>query len=712
MDMSGVSSSDYKRPRLTWLQWVLVIGLMLVFTGAQTYQTWRQPMRGSPDTDIIMLQLIKRVDPTLFPSDPAYGDPTVLSPRMERPGSSSYPAYEIPATWLYRLTGKPEYAMGIMVPIALFSFVLGMWFLLSTLGIRWWLCLIAALSSSYIQTMAVGTWGYRFLNAGMPRSFTHSLLPWVIWLCLPWLLTAHQQDRRWWKLGLAGLLIGLFANFNGTQAITMAIVLGSLLTLRLMKRQVDLKSFGLFIVSGLIGASTYAVGLPSQTLRSAKVPLPVDFETYASLAEWRMGSHFPYELINIPFINSLQWQIALIIGVTILSLVLYILTLKSERRMLPLLAVLVLQIGMAVLLNIGLYLLIPVGVSLFLLYKADDDTFDKLYLFAEWWLICFLAFALGGMILHRLWYLTESMSLSVLVVEIPRGLTWIYLSIFVLLALASEQYVKRFESFPAVTLPVICVWIFTSPLEFSRVWMIAALGALIFIAIAKPHQQTQPVWQMVWIAILATLAARLAFIPLDLEEFSLHAGVIGAACGLGWYIWTQVQSPINRFATGGIAVAALAVLLWLPGNAPGRYTLVKAAGDIPSVYRADWGLQRGDWADDIVDLYKAAEWARESTEEDALFYVDKNRFRRVSLRSITHSGTDLGLAFHGQVRFIELYNNFISFNKAYFDPEQIVDVALEHHVDYIVLDQRHDFSLDLPLVYQVGVMRVYRVTPD
>jgi hypothetical protein len=710
--LNGAAASDRKRPRPTLPRWALVVGLMLVFTAAQTYQTWRQPMRGSVDTDIIMLQLIKRVDPTLFPTDPAYGDPTVLSPRMEKPGSSSYPAYEIPVTALYRLIGDPAAAMGLLVPLALFAFILGMWLLLSALGVRWWIALAAALASSYFQTLAVGTWGFQYLNAGMPRSFTHALLPWAVWLCLPWLLPAHSQDRRWWKLALVGLLIGLFANFNGTQSITIAVVLGGLLTLRLARRQIDLKSYGLFILSGLAGAATYAVGFPSQAVQSGGPALPVDFPTFASLVEWRMESQFPFALVDaVPLVDTLHGQIVLIAGVSILSVALYVLALWRTHPVLPLLALLAVQIGMAFLLNAGVYLLLPLGLSLLLFYRADDETFDKFRLFVEWWVICFLAFGLGGMLLHRLWYLTESLSLSVFVVEIPRGLLWIFLSIFVLLALASEQYARRFEGLPAVPLFLVAMWVFLSPLEFSQTWLVAALGALIFFPLVRPHERNQPLLRAIYVAAAATFAARLAFIPLDLEEFSLHAGLIGIACGLGWYAWTWLGDPLNRWASAGIAVTLVAALIGLPGNAPGTYTFPKAVADISSAYRYHWGWQRADWSEDILNLYAAAEWAKESTAADALFYVDNNRFRRVSLRSITHSRTDLGLAFHGRVRFIELYDSYLAFDEAYFDPGRIVDVACARQVDYIVLDRRHDFSLDLPLVFQAGPVRVYAVAP-
>jgi hypothetical protein len=39
------------------------------------------------------------------------------------------------------------------------------------------------------------------------------------------------------------------------------------------------------------------------------------------------------------------------------------------------------------------------------------------------------------------------------------------------------------------------------------------------------------------------------------------------------------------------------------------------------------------------------------------------------------------------------------------------ELGRARQVDYIVLDRRHDFTLDLPLVFQAGPVRVYEVAP-
>jgi len=104
-------------------------------------------------------------------------------------------------------------------------------------------------------------------------------------------------------------------------------------------------------------------------------------------------------------------------------------------------------------------------------------------------------------------------------------------------------------------------------------------------------------------------------------------------------------------------------------------------------------------------LIEAASWARASTPVDSLFYIDELEFRLRSQRSITHCWKDTGLAYYARTRYMDLLHSFREMEAAAGDPAELMRLARERRIDYIVIEGKD--RMDAPVAFRNDHFTVY-----
>ncbi len=114
---------------------------------------------------------------------------------------------------------------------------------------------------------------------------------------------------------------------------------------------------------------------------------------------------------------------------------------------------------------------------------------------------------------------------------------------------------------------------------------------------------------------------------------------------------------------------------------------------------------------DMPAIVAAAEWARQNTDENALFFDSFDagtRFRLWSLRSITHGWKELGLLpFARPIDLAPMIDRHEQIVAASHDPDDVVAAARDLGADYII--RGHNSPLDLPVVYTNDELDIYRL---
>jgi hypothetical protein len=115
---------------------------------------------------------------------------------------------------------------------------------------------------------------------------------------------------------------------------------------------------------------------------------------------------------------------------------------------------------------------------------------------------------------------------------------------------------------------------------------------------------------------------------------------------------------------------------------------------------------------DMPAIIEAAVWAKDNTDENALFFDsfdNGTRFRLWSLRSVTHGWTELGLiGFARPIDMAPMLERHQSIVAASQDPDEAVSIARDLGADYII--RARNAPLDLPIVYTNDELHIYRLT--
>ncbi|MDD3579720.1 MAG: hypothetical protein PHW74_01720 [Desulfobacca sp.] len=115
-------------------------------------------------------------------------------------------------------------------------------------------------------------------------------------------------------------------------------------------------------------------------------------------------------------------------------------------------------------------------------------------------------------------------------------------------------------------------------------------------------------------------------------------------------------------------------------------------------------------SDYLKNEEELANWAREHTPKDALFYHQSAFFRYRARRSITHGHPTWGET--GNYRttdIVNLYYRSLKLQEAYKHPESLVQHAARLKADYIVIDKQEGVNLNLPLVFENQRFLVYQL---
>ncbi len=175
---------------------------------------------------------------------------------------------------------------------------------------------------------------------------------------------------------------------------------------------------------------------------------------------------------------------------------------------------------------------------------------------------------------------------------------------------------------------------------------------------------------------------------------------IPAALGVaGWAAWRLWPSRRRWLAATSAVLLVLvgAVLALSPGT---RHSLTAA-------------LSRAcGWQRFSLDLRAEQElfaWARTQTPKDALFFHGSPLFRFRAQRSITHALGDL--INHREARYVEIFRRYHRLERAFDDPQMLLQEARRLGADYIVVAKNRPTRLPLPIVFENQGFVVYRLTP-
>jgi hypothetical protein len=702
------------------VKWWPVIVILVAFTAAQTYQTFRVPMLGGNDVHAKGSQLLKHLYPDLF-QDEVFGS---LEPERVHP-----PLFFIVYGGLTRLTGSPETALGLAVPIIYLVFMFGMFMLLDRIGIAWPVALGMTLLSTVAFYNIAGAWAFYYLYTAMPRNWHLAAFPWILLLGWPW-LAETVRERPALQAASRGLAVGLAANLHPTSGYALAEVIGFLLLLRLIRGEIRLAHLGAYVLGSLAGVLPYLVHLYGRRRVSGAAPAGhVDFSRFVEVVNARIQYKFPYPILNLPGhavpANQQVWLVWAYLALTLLFAFFFIKARKQGR-----------EPGTILWLCFGLFQLGMVGILTFanelifigLIYwiaRTVSNRLDQIDRRLMEFLVTgpLLGFALGGWLLELLWRSTQAVGVTPWVTEQGRSIRLLFFPLLVFMARLGDWAWKRIGASLKVAVVLGGLLVFVLPSSDSPAWLVFALLVLALMS-GDVSRENQPWWvEGLIVGAVGAIACHLLFEAFDLKQFDLHALLVGAAAGCAALMWRFFQRGKRRFRLGAslgvVCFGCAAALFVLPGGLSGQDVTLPTAifQSVPDEVRQNWGFRRLNVNQAYLDEYELAQWAAHNTPEHSLFYHDDISFRFWSRRNLTHGWKEIALAINtGEPETaIALYDRYELFEAGYRDPALLKELVAENAVDYVVFQPDVHRMENLPdtwvVVFESDRRTVYQVIP-
>jgi hypothetical protein len=684
------------------VKWWVVIAALVAFTAVQTYQAFRVPMFGSTDVQSKGSMLLKHMYPDLF-QDEVFG---VLDAERVHP-----PIFFTIMSGLTHLTGSLETAMGLVVPVVYLVFMFGMFKLLTRIGVVWPVALGATLLSTVNFYTVIGPWAFHYLNTALPRNWHTATLPWILLISWPW-LTEEVRDRPALLAASMGLAVGLSANLHPSNAYAIAEIIGFLLVLRLIRGEVHFTHLATCALGGFIGAFPYLIHLyvqrnPSEAASAGSV----DFSRFLKVVNERILYKFPYPALRVAGhtlrANEQVWLVWAYLALTLLFAFFFIRAWKQGRTpaVILLLSFGLVQLAMAWILTIDRELILI--ALIYWVAHTVLNRLDKVDLrLMEFLLACLLlGFVFGGWLLELLWRTFQATSLTPLITEQGQPIRFLFFPFIVFLARFADWVWLRLGVSPGVVVVLTGLLVFVLP-SGSVIWLVFTLLVL-GLMIGGAGWENRPWWtESLLVGAVSAIACRLIFEVFGLDEFSIHALLVGMAAAICWLVWRLSQRHELRLGLSFVTVSLFAGgLLTIPGNFSGQPATLPMAitQQVPDEIRQNWGVERLNVNQAYLDEYELSQWAAQSTKEHSLFYYDGIRFRFWSRRNLTHGWKEIATAINtasAEVA-ITLSDRYEIFEAGYQDPVLLQDLVASNAVDYVVFQPGLHRMEDIPDTWSI-----------
>ncbi|MDW8172150.1 MAG: hypothetical protein RML73_06660, partial [Anaerolineae bacterium] len=349
--------------------------------------------------------------------------------------------------------------------------------------------LVALVATWYRQNVIVDDW--TLYGLPLPRTLA---MPAVVATLFMWWRTISTDEPHWLWWVSSGLLLGITMNLHPTTGLTLALALGFMGLILLLKRGPTLlPSLLLWSISTLLAASPILLTL-AQRSPAVVGQGEFDFKATAEVFILRAGAGIiPTQRTDF-FNLRLQTEAQIILGLIWLAvnpMLIWRTRRDSARTSLLLLALLqMLFLWLAVrTLRLDMALLLGGGIIWVWLRRPRQDAVLRLW---AWIVACilFVSWPLP-MILRVIWWELEIRGLSMFVVELSRGSRLLVPLLYVLMAIVLSQVLRDLVAWGQQCLAVLrhpaWSWARVALLSLGLAW--AALG--LYQASARPVEDNR-----------------------------------------------------------------------------------------------------------------------------------------------------------------------------------------------------------------------------
>lgn len=675
--------------------------------------------------------VIQRLKPENYARDYAFSDPDIFGYYT--------PTFVGIITDLTRLSGSFREALAwLILPVA-GVYLISMTWLLYRITRHRWLSVGVTLVSTYgSPALPLADYWVAILqrNRLTPRSLYQAVIP-ILLGCLLILLDERKGRHPAWAWGLYGLGLGMAANLHPVSAEATGIVFGGLVTLALLRSKVRLSDAWAAVPGVFLGAAPMLAAFFSGTEQVPVESYGFTFDTFYEIGDWRIETVWPWtwhnyrgigQMLGIDSLLTPGLQTVVVVGHAVLSgAIAYGLWLTQRRdeagriRWVLWVALATVQVAMLVFLILGLWWLsifVVIYLAYRLLHDGGLDWLDRRLLES---VALIISLVLVTLVLQWLWRRYEVWELTLWGTQLPRGLRFVYLPAFIMLArLVALLYERRDWPVLVGVVALLALWSIlrlTPPNgEVAEIGITFALGLM---WLGWPHPDDRPIVARAAIVGLAGALVTEIFVGRLLQDQS-HWPALVMGLGLAMLMWARDRwRSLRRPTLVALSLAAIATLALLTPvsygeDAPPPSRLAALPPAIGGYASELWGSAFPLNRIPIMDRNERStqalyEWGRTLTPTDALFFTSSNEFRLEAQRSITHAKKDLGTAFFLRYPLVTFYNRFQQFEDAYDDPASLREAARSVEADFVIVERKDELDLGWPVAYENEHYQVYFV---
>lgn len=625
---------------------IIIILILLLIMTAWMVESVRKVDNINSDMHVVATMVAKDMDPDLYLRDVNYSTNELYQ--------FYTPIYRWMLRELWQLTGNFEVGLVWLTPFVLGAYLSGMFLLLMRVVRNPWLALgMTVASAGYYETMGEEIWGSGASNLMLARTIFTATVPFLTILALDvW------QKPAWGKAVLLGFGSGLAANLHPPSGMHFAAGIMAMLLLLHGFRSGWLR---IWTMLGAIAVAVLAgVGLTSFNYvhGTSKVDLiDTEFQTlYSIVSEWYDMPFRPLEIkfrsldliLAQPQLEVMFWT-GLIAGIVALGMYFAAIPRWPGLKRWVWLIGGVLAVWYAFAVALFNLIILFIIVALYIIYRFVRRSITQLDGILVGWVALIIAQSfIGYYLIVRLWEYSELVELTTLVGEQPRAGRFIYLPIFLLVALAALALVK----------------------ELAHRWHLKEDHAGLSVSIG------------VFVALGPGLSNAIAlnFIP----GLIALLVVIVAVAVLAWWLAHRHNSWLTRW--GGVLGLAGAILILFGPLAPvsSPYLHIPAVNLLNAEARApSLAFKENDQA-----LY---DWTTTHTEQNALFFwcdfgpITTLHFRLKAERGLTHHWRDLNQRTYNPGTLVIQHERYRQFERACRDLFTAVAAAAETGADFILV---------------------------
>jgi hypothetical protein len=704
--------SDLKTELRRWLAPLSAATIVLSILLIAAFK--EPPVYITTDQEQIGLMVLRRLMPENFANDYAVSDPALYG--------FYTPSFLIPATYLTRLTGSYDRALALMLIFIAVVYMIGMTALFYFLGRRRWLSVgLALLSMARYSAPTGGLWGpMHHIDGVTPRNIYLAFFP-LVWGGLLLVLLGDQFPTRRRRLvwGGAGLTFGLLSNLHPVSAEVIGMVLGGLMILAVLRKDIDLVDCGLFFLFMIVGALPTLVTF----LQGTEGVIPpaeygFSFDYYYDIGCQRIATIWPW-VWHARFAGGLDItrqpgsQLPVLVTHFVVTMIGFIGSLVSSSKQQPnrdrvwwsviLLAQLLMLFFTAQyfwqLALFGMYYLHRLYVD------RELDGLDKRLL--EMTAFISLLFLLTWF-LQWIWRTFEVWSLSVWVTQPPRGYRFIQFPIYVATFRLLNLWLSR-KDWLMLTLGGVLLLL--PGMDILLVWVpVVAMGLSLYCPV--PDRRPALIRAVMAGSLCTTIAAQGSIVVYGLNppDIMICVGLVFVAITVVVGLLRAFPIHRNVVVVSSIALVLAGVISFFSvsneGGSPGTQIIHSTVDYVKTqIWTVNpFPLKRQLGAREACQ-YELYEWAYQETPVDSLFFTDDYTFRLRARRSITHAWKDLGPAFFVRYSLITYHERWQWLSEASQQTDTLLRAVQETGADYVIMPVEQELGWEQ--VYQNQCYKVY-----